>query len=275
MTRKIAREMVRSAKQMTNPSLGEDVIRFEQPLTERMRTFLRIEFLYRQALFHAAQGADFSARAAVASLLEILSIVGRGDTRAEVLKELDRHAEMLERFKRRAGVDASRCASLLDDIGTLKARMSALGTKFAAPLTECEFLTTIRHRSSIPGGTCMFDLPDYGYWLHLPREERGAQLEEWLDRLKPLCDAIDEVLWLVREAADPLEQTATKGLYSRQLDRAEHRNLVRVELPGDARIFPEISGSRHRFTVRFLAWQGVDARPKPVGTDVVFMLALC
>jgi len=41
-------------------------------------------------------------------------------------------------------------------------------------------LTTIRHRSTIPGGTCMFDLPDYGYWLNLPRTERSEQLRSWL-----------------------------------------------------------------------------------------------
>ncbi len=254
---------------------SEDVVRFEQPMTERMRTFLRVEFLYRQALFHADHRADFSTRAAVSSLLEILSIVGRGDVRAEVLKELDRHAEMLQQFSRRPGVDAARCRSLLDDIGTLKARMNSLGAKFAAPLKECEFLTTIKHRSSIPGGTCMFDLPDYGYWLSLPHSERSAHLSHWLEQLKPLCDSIDEVLWLVRESNEPVERTASQGLYIHHLDRNELHNLVRVEVPRTARIFPEISAGQHRFTIRFLAWQDVDTRPRPVNRDIVFSLALC
>lgn len=260
---------------MTEQSRREDVVRFEQPLTERMRTFLRVEFLYQQALFHADDRADFSTRAAVASLLEILSIVGRGDVRADVLKELDRHAEMLQQFSRRPGVDASRCRSLLDDIAALKTRMSSIGAKFAAPLKECDFLTAIKHRSSIPGGTCMFDLPDYGYWLNLPYSERSAHLNYWLDQLRPLCDSIDEVLWLVREATVPVERTAAQGLYHHHLDRNEHHHLVRVEVPRTARIFPEISAGQHRVTIRFLAWQDVDTRPKPVDQDVVFSLSLC
>lgn len=266
--------MAQSVTHMPERSRDDDVVCFEQPLTERMRTFLRVEFLYRQALFHAGQNASFSTRAAVSNLLEILSIIGRGDIRAEVIKELDRHAEMLERFSRRPGVDSARCSSLLEDIAALKSRMSSLGTKFAQPLNDSEFLMTIRHRSSIPGGTCMFDLPEYGFWLHLPASERQAQLDQWLSQLKPLCDSIDEVLWLMRETADPVERTASQGLYNHHLERGESHNLVRVQVPREARVFPEISGSQHRFTIRFLEWHDVDTRPKPVGRDIVFALAL-
>ena len=64
---------------------------YEQPLNERMRTFLRLEFLYTQATYHSELPNPWSARAAVASLLEILAITARGDSRSDVLKELERH----------------------------------------------------------------------------------------------------------------------------------------------------------------------------------------
>ena len=75
------------------------LIKFEQPLSERMRTFLRIEFLHEQTRFHANEPTDFGARAAVAGLLEILTILGRGDVRSDVLKELDHHAALLGRYR--------------------------------------------------------------------------------------------------------------------------------------------------------------------------------
>jgi len=68
---------------------------YEQPLNERMRTFLRLEFLYTQATYHSEMPNAWSARAAVASLLEILAITARGDSRSEVLKELERHVHLL------------------------------------------------------------------------------------------------------------------------------------------------------------------------------------
>ena len=47
---------------------------FEQPLNERMRTFLRLDYLYNQALYHNEKASQWGSRAAVASLIDILAI---------------------------------------------------------------------------------------------------------------------------------------------------------------------------------------------------------
>ena len=51
--------------------------------------------------------------------------------------------------------------------------------------------------------------------------------------------------------------------------------LLRVVLPTDSSLFPEISGSQHRFTVRFLEWSTIDSRAVQTGHDVSFQLAIC
>src|ERR1700680_3113609 len=86
---------------------------YEQPLNERMRTFLRLEFLYTQATYHTESANPWSARAAVWSLLEILAITARGDSRAEVLKELERNVNVLKEYQSKNGVDPGRFISLL------------------------------------------------------------------------------------------------------------------------------------------------------------------
>jgi cell division protein ZapD len=250
-------------------------IKFEQPLTERMRTFLRIEFLYGQTLFHVEDPSDFGARAAVTGLLEIVTILGRGDVRSDVIKELERHAVLLGRYRSQPGVDPGRLTGLIGTIETLRAQLAEAGAHLLNPLKECEFLNTIRHRNAIPGGTCTFDLPDYGFWLNLPGAERRRQLEIWIGKLKPLCDAVAEVLWLTREATEAVEMVAAAGFYQHNFDRSEQTNLVRVLLPASVGVYPEISAGQHRFTVRFLRWRGVDERPLQVNQDVRFQLALC
>jgi cell division protein ZapD len=47
---------------------------YEQPLNERMRGFLRLDFLYQQAVHHHTKADPWSTRAAVSGLLEILAI---------------------------------------------------------------------------------------------------------------------------------------------------------------------------------------------------------
>lgn len=264
-----------SAAHLPAPSPEHDLFKFEQPLTERMRTFLRIEFLHELTLFHADEPSDFGARAAVAGLLEIVTILGRGDVRSDVLKELERHAELLGRYRSQPGVDPARLTRLIEDINALRARLAEAGPQLVNPLKECDFLNTIRHRSAIPGGTCTFDLPDYGYWLHLPAVERRRQLDAWIGKLTPLCDAVAEVLWLTREATEATEQVAIGGFFQHTVDRNESMNLVRVLLPSSAGLYPEVSAGQHRFTLRFLRWRGVDERPVQVNQDVRFLLAIC
>ena len=86
------------------------VIAYEQPLNERMRNFLRLDFLYQQAVIHHTRPDPWSTRAAVSALLEILAITQRGDIRSEVLKELERQMTQLSRLqhapRRRRGAPA-------------------------------------------------------------------------------------------------------------------------------------------------------------------------
>jgi len=264
-----------TAAELPSASAEHALMKFEQPLTERMRTFLRVEFLYEQTLFHGDEPTEFSARAAVTALLEILTILGRGDVRTDVSKELERHAELLGRYRSQPGVDPARLTGLIDNIDELKQKLSEAGPQVVNPLKECDFLTTIRHRSAIPGGTCTFDLPDYAYWLHLPAAERRKQLDEWTNHIKPICDAVAEVLWLTREATAAKPQVATGGLFQHAFDRSEQASLVRVLLPASVGMFPEISAGQHRFTIRFVRWRGVDSRPAQVSQDVRFELAIC
>jgi cell division protein ZapD len=121
----------------------------------------------------------------------------------------------------------------------------------------------------------MFDLPDYGYWLHLPPVDRRRQLDDWTSCIKPICDAVAEVLWLTREATEAGSQVAHGGMYQHTFDRSDQASLVRVLMPANGGIYPEISAGPHRFTIRFVRWRGVDARPAQVSQDVRFQLAIC
>jgi cell division protein ZapD len=248
---------------------------YEQPLNERMRTFLRLEFLYTQATYHSEMPNAWSARAAVASLLEILAITARGDSRSDVLKELERHAALLKEYQSKSGVDPSRLKSLLSNLLQLRDDLSSVGGNFMGPLRDSEFLSAIKHRSAIPGGTCDFDLPDYSYWLNRPPEVRAAEFGEWLALIRPLCDSIAELLWLTRQNTRSKPQTALGGVFQLQFERENPCQLVRITLPADTDLFPEISGNQHRCTIRFLNWTDAARRPQHVEVDVPFLLTCC
>src|SRR4030095_7468264 len=184
---------------------------YEMPLNERMRNFIRRYVLNHQAVHLHARSDPWSTRAAVDALLEILAITSRGDLRGEVLKDLERQMSQLSTFGTRPGVDAARLRMLLTKRHRLREELTAAGALFLQKLRDSEFLNAIKHRSTIPGGTCEFDLPDYRHWLPQPLAVRAANYGEWMTTIRPLCDAVIELLWLTREAGRPRPETALRG----------------------------------------------------------------
>jgi cell division protein ZapD len=251
------------------------VTAYEQPLNERMRNFLRLDFLYQQAVHHHTKPDPWSTRAAVSALLEILAITQRGDVRSEVLKELERQMSQLSAFTTRPGVDSTRLRMLLTKLHRMREELSSVGALFMQKLRDSEFLNSIKHRSTIPGGTCEFDLPDYTHWLNQPDEVRGADFAHWLAVIRPLGDAIGELLWMTREQAKTRREVAANGVFHLTLERDQPVQLIRIVLPPDTDIYPEISGSHYRVSVRFLSWQDADTHPIQTTLDVPFTLALC
>lgn len=248
---------------------------YEQPVSERMRTFMRLEFLYRQMLYNSELETDWATRATINGLLEILAILSRGDVRSEVHKELDHQLDVLQRYKSQPGVDSGRLDTLVRNLIDSRAEVDAIGTSFLQPLKESDFLNAIKNRSAIPGGTCEFDLPEYSHWLRQPHARRQEDLSIWVGAIRPLCDAVLEALWLIRESAQPVDKLAINGMYQHSMQKDAHCRLLRINLPDNSTLYPEISGSQHRFTVRFLEWSTVDSRAVQTGHDVPFQLSIC
>ncbi|MEY4760846.1 MAG: hypothetical protein RLZZ200_702 [Pseudomonadota bacterium] len=257
------------------PAAASAPLVFEQPLNERMRTFLRIDYLYSQAIYHNDKASQWGSRAAVASLIDILAISTRGDVRSDVLKELERQLTLLNEFQNKAGVDSSRLRALMSNLLRLRSGLAAAGAAYLQPLRDSEFLAAIKHRSAIPGGTCEFDLPDYFFWLNQDAAARMQTFNEWLAMLRPLCDAIAELLWLTRQNGRTRQEVALAGCSSITFDRDMPLQLLRVSLPSSAGLYPEISGSHYRCNVRFLRWNGLMSRATQSDEDVPFTLTCC
>ena len=257
------------------PAANPEPLVFEQPLNERMRTFLRLDFLYSQALHHNEMSSQWGSRAAMSSLIDILAIATRGDVRSDVLKELESQLATFNEFQSKPGVDAQRLKTLMSNLMRLRADLMTAGLSFLQPLRDSEFLNAIKHRIAIPGGTCEFDLPDYYFWLTQPDDARMRAFNQWLGLLRPLCDAIAELLWLTRQNGRSRPEIAKGGVFAITFERDNPLQLLRIALPTAAGLYPEISGSHHRCSVRFLMWNGLATRPTQSQADVPFTLSCC
>ncbi len=247
---------------------------YEQPLNERVRTFLRLEFLFGQHHHHRADRTHWGLRATLRALLDILTVVSRSDLKTEILKELAEQHGALTKLVQRPGVDPARLSSVLAELNDAINAMQVLTTHtLATVLRDNEFLISLLHRSTIPGGVGAFDLPSFHHWLNQPHEHIKRDLDAWFADLLPFDRAVTLSLRLLRQSTTPLEETARGGIFV-YTPTAEFE-LVRVLVSPAAGVYPEISAGRHRFTVRFMTQRDVNSRPLQAAGDIPFQLQCC
>ncbi|WP_133512229.1 cell division protein ZapD [Candidatus Thiosymbion oneisti] len=247
---------------------------FEYPLNERIRTFLRLEYLLEKVAHFLPQEDPWMSRVAVEGILDILTITTRGDIKTELLKELERNTNALNRMQREPEVDPKTLEKTLDDLRKAISDLHKSSGQIGQSLRQDGFLKSIAKRSSIPGGTCSFDIPQYHYWLRQPLKLRQQQLNDWMQSLQPASNGITLALSLARTSAEPREVTATGGFYQEALNIQAPAQLVRVTLKDGSHLFPEISGHKNRFSIRFMSVKET-GRPTSWQKDTTFTLTCC
>lgn len=241
---------------------------FEYPLNEKMRTWLRIEFLLNQLQSSRTIVDSLSALTFFRNAAELLDVFERGELRTEIIKELDKQQQKLRSWAEVPGVDREVVDKLHD---SLKSRSSAL---MAAPrmgqlMREDRLIGLVRQRLSIPGGCCSFDLPTLHIWLHIEQEKRDSQVAQWMDSLSPIRDALTLILDLIRQSGAFRHQTSLNGFYQ---DNAEGADLLRLQLALETSLYPQVSGHKSRYAIRFLP---LDSEHGEVPARLDFQLACC
>ncbi len=248
---------------------------YEQPLNERVRTLLRMEYLFRQ-IHHALSGnSTWDSRSALQALFDLLALTGRNELKSELLKELERHTVALNRLRQNPGIDIIRLNQTLDEISAACSRIHHFDSLSLEAVRQSDFLCAIHKRSQVPDGTCRFDLPALYHWLQQDNAVRSRHLNEWLAPFAPMREAVFLALRLIRDSATLRPEIALGSFFQRALDAGAPHQMIRVLLPASSTLFPEISGGRHRFTIRFLTQPDPNRRAVQSTADVAFELACC
>lgn len=260
---------------MTVNGLSNEQIVYEQPLNERLRMLLRLEFLLRRAYANLPVPSPWAARTVLDSILQIMELLSRFDARQDLLKLLERHQQYLQRVKQSPKADVERTDSVLADIQESMQALHAQSTAVGHSLRRVEILNSLRQSAMVPGGQSGFEHPYLHYWLHSDPAKREKDLSRWLENFETIGKAVSLILWLIRAGADSSRCLAKGGFYNQTLSRDGDYQLVRVALPKDSPWFCNISGNPLRITVRFLTPTQELERASQTSDDVNFDLTLC
>jgi cell division protein ZapD len=248
---------------------------YEQPLNERVRTFLRLEHLFDSEDHFLTGSSEWDSRGSLSLLLEIIDMLERSDVKTELTKEMGRHAVTLTNLKKNPGVDLQRLEVILDDINLHLDVLRNTSCQPGQELRQDELITSIKQRSSIPGGSCNFDLPAYHHWLQNSINQRNDDLDRWRDDLVIVKKSVRLALHMIRNSANPVMEQAINGFFQKPIEGNAACQIIRVILSEGSAYFPEISGGKHRFTVRFLEQASTAERPVQTKNTVEFELHCC
>lgn len=246
---------------------------YEYPFNERVRTILRLEDLFDKLGYFCAQEHPYCHHTALLTLFEILEVTSRADLKSDLLQELERHKQTLLALRNNPQVSEAALAGVLADIDGAQQALNATPGKAGQHLRDNDWLTSIRSRASIPGGTCEFDLPSYHAWLMRGASARARDLDAWIRPLAQFDSALSIVLQLLRESSHRTSQVAAQGAYQQSLQGRSYA-LLQVHVDATHGAIPEISANKYMLWIRFMA-AGNDAKPRPLDGDVPFQLALC
>lgn len=248
---------------------------YEFPLNERIRVFMRLEQLFRQLNHFMVGSAIFDKRAAIDVLLDILTIFSRSDLKSELIKELERHTKVLNQLVNSTGVDNDKLQQILAELNQASRNLYSANGKIGIRVMESDLFQSISQRNSIPGGSCSFDLPAFHYWLEQDAAEQQKDLERWTQPFTDTKMAIDLILGFIRDSSVPSSEIAQAGFFQLALDKSHPVQLLRVSVDSTLPCFAEISGGKHRFSIRFMKPSTDENRPTQLSDDIPFFLTRC
>lgn len=263
--------MIQPSAQRTGHTL------FEFPLNERFRTYLRLEALYTRWAYYLSQPAKHDHHSALLTLFEINEFTFRYDLKGDLLLEINRYKQALNRLHLLPDVSAQKLEQTILCLTDAQKQIEQ-SSKFGGNLSDNEWLLNTKTRIVVPGGVCGFDVAFYYQWQQQPELVRRMDLESWFLPLNPLFEALKLLLVLVREAARHKTCVTNSRTYQLPLNNMRF-DVLQLEVPSDSPYLPDISANKHvvwlRFALPNYRNQPKHLRLEPLATEIEFELNLC
>lgn len=245
---------------------------YEFPLNEKVRTYLRLEQLFKQ-LDHAQNcSEDWQFINFFDCFFTLLDLLERLDIRNDILKDIETHNKNLQHWSKHPKIDQSALNQAMDKILELKNKLKS-SSKIGSNLKEDKFLSSIRQRFSIPGATCSFDLPNLHFWLKQSQDKVKADITRWLNEFTLIHQAIDITLSFLRERGRFENINAENGFYQGIAD--DKNDLIRIHCSSNKNYYPTLSGNKYRYAIRFMYFEPEESGKVAVDHDTEFKLACC
>ena len=242
---------------------------YEEPVQEKIRKFIKIEFLLNKIYYFKGKDNKSENYISLLALCELYEILSRSDIKSELIREIETQNTYLQKIKEIPQADSSKLNSVLEKQSQLLKLIYSIEINYLDHLERDILFKTILKNSFTQLQPASND-----FWLSRDILNRKTQIDLWLEPLIFIKRSIDFILEVIRKSGRFEDRVAEKGFFVEKLDPKKNILLVRVTLTSDLYYYPQISVGKQRLTIMFMTKDDKN-NLVPHQEDLTFILTTC
>ena len=223
------------------------MIKYEFPLNERIRKFLRIEEIFRKMEAQIKNKKDFSAHSCFSTYFDILSCASRADIKVELIQEIEK-----QRLKLKSKIRTKKNIKTISDLNRIRIKLEKIKVVTGFNFGGDKFLHELKTRSDSPYGIVTTDFPEFQFWLQRTSfVERKTYFKNKVSDFASIRIAITYLMELLRSNVEIKSMETKTGTIQYKLNPLLRNDLVIIILPSSSKCFPSISSNNFAVNVHF------------------------
>ena len=242
---------------------------YEEPVQEKIRKFIKIEFLLNKIYYFKSKDNKSENYIALLALCELYEILSRSDIKSELIREIETQNSYFQTIKEMPQADSNKLNSVLEKQNLLLKLIYNIESNYLDYLEQDILFKTILKN-------CFTQLQPASieFWLSRDILIRETQIDLWLEPLVFIKRSIDFILEVIRKSGRFEDRMAEKGFFIEKLDPKKNILLIRVTLTSDLYYYPQISVGKQRLTIMFMTKDDKN-NLVPHQEDLSFILTTC
>ena len=223
------------------------MIRYEFPLNEKTRKFLRLEEIFLKADMQLASRMKYSGYALFETLLDIMASASKSDLKIELIQELERQRGKVSKLPK-----TQKNILIILQLKKLRGMLDKSSIKPGFYFGSDKFLQEVKARSDSPFGILSTDFPEMQLWLQTQTpQSRKLYFKDKFTPFLPIKLSITYLNALLRGNVKIDSQIIKNDRYDVKLDSAKKNDLVVVELSKFSGLIPTLSSNKYAININF------------------------
>ncbi|KRO77735.1 MAG: hypothetical protein ABS06_05640, partial [Methylophilales bacterium BACL14 MAG-120910-bin43] len=202
------------------------MIRYEFPLNERIRKFIRVEELFLKIDVLATSAKKYTEFSLFERLFELMLTASRSDLKVDLIQEIER-----QKLKLRSKAKTQANNALMVKLSKAKTKLEKAKIQPGFYFGDDKYLQEIKSRKDSPYGITSVDFPEFQFWLQCETPlARKDYFKQKIAPFQPIKEAIFVVLALLRSSAKEELVSAERGVFQKKLDPSLKNDLITISM---------------------------------------------